>query len=67
MTQRINKKKKKKKKKNVDKLKKYEDLFILISLIVFILFQDAALVCKDYMARDPDNLLFTVVALAANN
>ncbi|EFN89422.1 ubiquitin carboxyl-terminal hydrolase isozyme L3 [Harpegnathos saltator] len=30
------------------------------------LLEDAARVCKDYMARDPEEVRFTVVALAAN-
>ncbi len=36
-------------------------------IIIFILFQDAAKQCKAYMARDPDNINFTVIALAAND
>lgn len=31
------------------------------------LLQDAAVVCKQYMSRDPDNVNFTVVALAATD
>lgn len=30
------------------------------------LLEDAARICKDYMARDPEEVRFTVVALAAN-
>lgn len=30
------------------------------------LLQDAARVCKEYIARNPDEVRFTVIALAAN-
>ena len=33
--------------------------------LIMILFQDTAVVVKKFMARDPENLNFTVVALAA--
>jgi hypothetical protein len=37
---------------------------LFLSINIFYLFQDTAVVVKKFMDRDPDNLHFTVVALA---
>lgn len=42
-------------------------LLYLIMAMMVLLFQDAALQCKAYMERDPDNINFTIVALAASD